>query len=307
METPKNTTCPHCKLPLREYHDFETCSTCGTSYHQRCWEECDGCFSCTVPADNKNALDKSIPWYLYHNNRNLGPLTWEELCSQPGIEPDDLVWNKRLPDWIRVDQVPQLPLKSTEEKKKAEASDLSTAAEADESELPPAAAPDEKEELDRERPEEQLFPEEEAPQWKLGGRVKDPATAAEPPDSAGEAPAWESEPAELGADEPSRAEQIIEQLYPDEVPETPSDLDFLDRKSDIGEKRAPAKNPYRRHIFFGILLALGGAVIAVTTPGLITGREVFYYVAAGWAILIGVIDFFWGIWGSIKYKSREHR
>ena len=52
----------------------------------------------------------SVAWYLFHNNRNMGPLSWEELCSHPDIQPDDLVWNREMPDWVRADQLPDLPL-----------------------------------------------------------------------------------------------------------------------------------------------------------------------------------------------------
>jgi len=111
MSIPGNETCPHCKLPLREYHDFTTCDSCQTSFHDKCWQEGSGCSVCNlVEKTVSTARDKSSSWYLYHKGKNLGPLSWEQLCSQPGIQPDDLVWNGQMPDWIRADQLPNLPL-----------------------------------------------------------------------------------------------------------------------------------------------------------------------------------------------------
>ncbi|NMD43567.1 MAG: DUF4339 domain-containing protein, partial [Firmicutes bacterium] len=112
MSIPKNSTCPLCKVPLREYHDYVTCPTCQISYHEKCWRDHGGCPQCSVVEEEpvSAAPLTSVAWYLFHNNRNMGPLSWEELCSHPDIQPDDLVWNREMPDWVRADQLPDLPL-----------------------------------------------------------------------------------------------------------------------------------------------------------------------------------------------------
>lgn len=303
MEAPKNTTCPHCKLPLREYHDFTTCPTCRTSYHEKCWQECEGCTSCTATAGKKNTLDKSLSWYLFHGNKNLGPLTWEELCGHPGIQPGDLVWNSRLPDWVRADQIPQLPLKRSQEKPGAEPAKKAKAGKM----TPPHAAGEHEGGAltGEEHPGEEPFSEDEVPQWKLGEAVKISERDGELPDDDGGALAAKPSPTEQSPEEPSRAEQILDRLYAGEVPGPPPDTDFLDRKEEYDDKKAGAGRRHTRHIIFGILLALGGTVTAIAATHIATSKEIFYYIAAGWAVVVGIIDFSWGVWGRLKQRAPE--
>lgn len=54
-------------------------------------------------------MDNELTWYLHKGGTNYGPYTWEELCRNR-IEPIDLVWNDTMPDWVRADQIPGLPL-----------------------------------------------------------------------------------------------------------------------------------------------------------------------------------------------------
>ena len=304
MEPPKNTTCPNCKLPLREYHDFVTCPTCGTSYHEKCWQECEGCTSCTVPAGKINALDKSLSWYLFHGNKNLGPLTWEELCSHPGIQPGDLVWNSRLPDWVRADRIPRLPLKRSQEKPEAEPGKKAKSGEM----TPPRKAGGRVAGAlkDEEHPgKEQPFSEDEVPQWKLGEAAKVTEPAGELPGENGGALAGERSQEEQASGEPSRAEQDPDRLYGDEVPGPPPDEGFLDHKEEYEDKIAGAGRTYLRHIICGILLTLGGTVTAVAAAHIATNKEIFYYIAAGWAIVVGVIDFSRGVWIGLKQRAPE--
>lgn len=53
----------------------------------------------------------SEQWYLYKDNQQKGPYSFEQLAreAQQGlIGPADLVWHKNLEGWIRADQVEQL-------------------------------------------------------------------------------------------------------------------------------------------------------------------------------------------------------
>ncbi len=289
MSIPKNNTCPLCKLPLREYHDFVTCSTCQTSYHEKCWQENGGCTLCNVIAGSESkAPIRSFSWYLYHDNRNLGPLTWEQLCSHPGIQPDDLVWNNRLPDWIRADQIPNLPLggglPGNLQEKTEEPGETDKEAALPETVEHPAAVP---------------APSGSARQWKPGGR-KLGGAGRNQGTPAGEQSGGRTENPPR---DPSRTEQIINHLYTEQPPGPPSSYSFLDRQEDYFDERAEMARGYARHVIYGILLVLGGLIAAAATYFYAAEWVTVYYAVACGAILFGVIDFFRGLFGWLKYKS----
>jgi hypothetical protein len=331
MSIPKNNTCPLCKLPLREYHDFLTCSTCQTSYHEKCWQENGGCTLCDVIAGSSSSTPvRSFSWYLYHDNKNLGPLTWEQLCSHPGIQPDDLVWNNRLPDWIRADQVPNLPLggglPGNLQEKTEEPGETDKEAALPETVEHPAAVP---------------APSGSAPRWKPGGAgyrfSPEPAREPEPGETDRDEalPATEAHPAgtpapgsspqgKLGGAgrnhgtpageqpgertenpprDPSRTEQIINRLYTEQPPGPPSSYSFLDRQEDYFDERAEMARGYARHVIYGILLVLGGLIAAAATYFYAAEWVTVYYAVACGVILFGVIDFFRGLFGWLKYRS----
>ncbi len=181
MSVPKNSTCPLCKVPLREYHDYVTCPACQTSYHEKCWRDHGGCPQCSVVEKEpvSAAPLTSVAWYLFHNNRNLGPLSWEELCSHPDIQPDDLVWNREMPDWIRADQLPDLPLVEKSETAEETAEEPGDPAETAPGEAAPA--------LEEPPTAVSAPPGEGAPE-------SDPETGA---DQAGAETAWASEEEDL--------------------------------------------------------------------------------------------------------------
>lgn len=330
MSMLKNDTCPHCKLPLREYHDYATCSQCETSYHEKCWEENGGCTLCDVIARSPDGTpDITTSWYLYHDNKNHGPLTWEQLCSHPGIQPDDLVWNSRLPNWIRADQVPNLSLAGgspgkREDEDKTEkhvetgkggispgTGEHSAGTPASANGSPqwklggagyrfspkPVSEPDPGE-RDRAIPEAGVqppatpAPSDSTPQWKLGGaRGKLETSVVElPGGNAGKPPPS------------SRTEQIIDNLYQDQPPGPTTGPSFLDRQEDSFDEEAETARSYSRHMVYGIFLVLGGLAAATSTYYYAVKWETLCYAAAGGAILIGVIDFFHGLFGRLKYR-----
>lgn len=269
MAAPENSTCPHCKLPLREYHDFITCPTCRTSYHERCWQENGGCPRCATAAapmaeDNP---DGALSWYLFHDHKNLGPLTWEQLCSHNGIQPDDLVWNSRLSDWIKAGEIPDLPLgrrspESGGKPAKGQGAAAETAATA-------AAASGE----------------------SAAGGGGGMAESTPPLQQKGD---------RLGDQNSTLAEQILEQLYANEtcgpVPEDP----VPDNETTAGGEIRRAANGHIRHIIYGALLSLGGLIVLVATTHNPAERSIFFYIASGWALLFGIADLLFGVVGILK-------
>ncbi len=321
MSVPNNSTCPHCKLPLREYHDFITCPTCQTSYHDKCWEESNGCTRCsTVTGSAGGDVVETVSWYLYHSNKNLGPLTWEELCSQPGIQPDDLVWNSRLPDWIRADQLPNLPLvpaapvETDRVKVGSTTAALDSAAEKEirampvEEKKPPALQPGSPGGALQRRQEETAphtgfspgaFPEAERTETAgvttLPAANEYPQLAPPPPDGvikwklAETAASRVRRPSGPPAEEtgslsrnPARTEQILDHLYKDQPAESqlPPEPSFLDRKEDYYDKRSEKARSYADHIFYGILLALVGSGVGAATYLYAADWESMYYTVA---------------------------
>ena len=57
---------------------------------------------------------------------------------------------------------------------------------------------------------------------------------------------------------------------------------------------------YKRHMFYGFLWAAGGTVVTVATYSAASGGG--YYLVAWGAILFGLIDFFRGLFGWMKYS-----
>ena len=344
MSVPNNSTCPYCKLPLREYHDFITCPSCETSYHEKCWEENGGCYSCSIVTGTADSeAIEALSWYLYHGNKNLGPLTWEELCSQPGILPDDLVWNSRLPDWINADQIPNLPL-GTCSPAPAEPEEIDSTAPAGGSVTANkvAASPVETEEQRAAHPD---LPDSTL-QWQQDGTthlfdsLTDPVPETEAAAGDGPLPAadehgflppppgdgvikWKlagtsassrrksDEPSGEGAEsisrDPSRAERILDHLYREEPADSLPEPSFLDRKEDYYDERLERAHRYASHIIYGILMVLGGFAAGGAAYLYAAHWESMYYMGAiavsGAVALFGIIDFFRGLLGWLKYRG----
>ncbi len=329
MGISKNTTCPFCKIPLREYHDHVTCSTCETSYHKKCWEDNGGCALCNViPGTPGDTPDKSANWYLYHNNKNLGPLTWEQLCSHPGIQPGDLVWNNRLPGWIRADQLPDLPSGGPSGMPAVEAeerlgTDKDTAF--PETGERPAAAP---------------APSSGSTQWRSGGAGyrfspkparepehrdtgKDaalPATGERPaavPAPSGGSPQWRLGGAGQKGEMPTgeqpspwsetqirasfQNEHILDQLYADETSGPLASYGYLESRNYYDEQAELARK-YSRQMLFGILWVLGGLLVTAGTFFSAVNRGTGYYIITWGAIIYGALEFFYGLVGWLKYR-----
>lgn len=311
MNALKNNSCPFCKLPLRDYHDYVTCSKCRTSYHKKCWTENGGCTLCNIdaaPASETSA--RTLSWYLYHGNRNLGPLTWEELCSRPGIQPDDLVWNSSMPRWIRAAEIPNLllegslPDEAVERENEAGENDIKAVVLPTREEQP-AVVPPSPESRTEQEPDEAwapLSPEEtleadgtvEAIEEEAFAAVEESAAATpletdtapkEKPGGAGRGRS--SSPAEQPDEEggnlsrdPARTERIIDQIFEDQpAAATQPEPGYIDGKVDhyddcdydYDREPGPALK-FAGPMITGILLALGGAAAAAA----------FYLNAAGW-------------------------
>lgn len=63
------------------------------------------------------------------------------------------------------------------------------------------------------------------------------------------------------------------------------------------DQRQALSNAYFRHIIAGILWCVGGAVLTAVTLALGNGSGVIFWGA----ILFGVVDFFRGLFGWIRY------
>ena len=346
MSVPNNSTCPYCKLPLREYHDFITCPSCETSYHEKCWEENGGCYSCSIVTGTADSeAIETLSWYLYHGNRNLGPLTWEELCSQPEILPDDLVWNSRLPDWIRADQIPNLPL-GTGSPVSTEPEEIESTALAGDSVIAKkvSAAPagvEEQRAAPPDLPDSTLqwqqdgttlhFDPSPAPVRETGAaaaagdsalQAADEHTALPPPpedgvikwklaETAASRRSKSSEPSGEGTEslsrDPARAERILSHLYEDEPADSLPEPSFLDRKEDYYDERLERASRYARHIVYGILLALTGIAAGGAVYLYAAHWENMYHTGAlaisGAISLFGIVDFFRGLLGWLKYRG----
>jgi hypothetical protein len=72
------------------------------------------------------------------------------------------------------------------------------------------------------------------------------------------------------------------------------------RESPEGRKVMADK--YARHMLYGILWAVGGGAVTIVTFSLASEQGGTYFIAWG-AILFGIIDFFKGLFGWLKYKS----
>lgn len=326
MSIPKNSICPICRVPLREYHDFVTCETCQTSYHEKCWRESGGCPSCDVVEESVSVESPAIVfWYLFHNNRNLGPLTWEELCSHPGILPDDLVWNKEMPDWIRADQVPDLPLvkktPETPDEKVGETEEPKVEETTPEIEEHPTAET---------KPSEKDFPDPDdggylfSPGSDQGSETGEPnmeaatlemeeypATETSPLESTPpERFEMEQDPKAIAVETPaipletelpelSHSEQLVEQIYTGDKPVGRS---IGAAELEDPDDRMKAALGHARRLIAGILLFLGGAIAAATTYFYAPVSGTIYYLISAGAIVFGVIGFFSGLFGWLKLK-----
>lgn len=339
MSIPKNGICPLCKVPLREYHDYVTCPSCETSYHEKCWQNNNGCPICDIIEEPVSASPPaSVFWYLFQNNRNLGPLSWEELCHKPDIQPDDLVWNREMPNWVRADRIPDLPL--MKEAEEIEEPDPEMAPPEAKEPFPEETAPAEEPVPEKEtEKEEDLFapkpdggeePELEAaapevetaplpesiPLEPVSEPLTEKSELEEAPPEAEElfpeeiAPAEEPVPETRTAEplagpaeaEPlhlSRTEQLIEQIYADQGVEQG---DSSAAKMENPAERAKATLIHARQVIAGIMLVLGGAIAAATTYFYAPVSGTIYYLIAVGAIVFGVAGFFRGLSGWLKLK-----
>ena len=53
----------------------------------------------------------SQEWYVFQNEQQKGPYTWEQLWQQASsgaLRPDDMIWNEELEGWVQGGQVPGL-------------------------------------------------------------------------------------------------------------------------------------------------------------------------------------------------------
>lgn len=318
MNALKNDSCPFCKLPLRDYHDYITCAKCRTSYHEKCWEENGGCTLCDVPAGPASAgTAETLSWYLYHGNRNLGPLTWEELCRHPGIQPDDLVWNSSMPRWIRAAGIPDLLLKgtlpgeATEKENEAGESNLDAVVLPVREEQPAAVPPSPEGGIERE-PDgawAHLSPDEILEAAGTAAAIEERAFAAveesaaatpletdtapkEKPGGAGRSrsPSPAEQPDKEGGSlsrDPARTERIIDQLFEDRPAAAQPDPNYIDGKVDhyhdydYDYDREPGPVlKYACSMITGILLALGGGAAAAAVYLNAAGWGQHYHIAA---------------------------
>ena len=76
---------------------------------------------------------------------------------------------------------------------------------------------------------------------------------------------------------------------------------YAEQYKNSPEGRQVMASKYKRHMLYGILWAVGGTVVTVATYSAASGGGV--YVIAWGAIVFGIIDFFRGLFGWLKYKD----
>jgi len=76
---------------------------------------------------------------------------------------------------------------------------------------------------------------------------------------------------------------------------------YAEQYKNSPEGRQAMAGKYKRHMLYGILWAVGGTVVTVVTYSAARGGGV--YVVAWGAIIFGIIDFFRGLFGWLKYKD----
>ena len=67
------------------------------------------------------------------------------------------------------------------------------------------------------------------------------------------------------------------------------------------EGRQAMASQYKRHMLYGILWAAGGMAVTIATYEA-ASEGGFYFIAWG-AVIFGIIDFFRGLFGWLKYKD----
>ncbi|NLA27574.1 MAG: DUF4339 domain-containing protein [Firmicutes bacterium] len=330
MSAPGNDSCPFCKLPLRDYHDYVTCPECQTSFHEKCWEENNGCTLCNLRATPESEISATtLSWFLYHSNRNLGPLTWEELCSHPAIQPDDLVWNNSMPTWVRAAEIPNLLPKDTladepaERENQAGKNNIDAVLPVKEKE--PAAAPPSPEGRKGQEPDGTLETSGTEAIEKRAFDVVEKSAAATPletdtapKEKPGGADRSVSSPLVTEPNKertipdrhPSRAEQIVGQLYGDQLSHTSPETSFLEREEEYYYEEEPVLDrKFAGPVIAGILLILGGGAATAAAYFHTVGWDNLYHIAAialaGAVTLLGVVNLFRGISLWRKNRSQE--
>jgi hypothetical protein len=104
-----------------------------------------------------------------------------------------------------------------------------------------------------------------------------------------------------------RKEKIVKNLVKQGLPESEA-MQFvgsIEREIEL-YKNSPAgrqemAKKYARHMLFGFLWAAGGTIVTAATYQAASGGGT--YVIAWGAILFGIIDFFWGLFGWLKYRD----
>ena len=110
---------------------------------------------------------------------------------------------------------------------------------------------------------------------------------------------------ELG--EGKSREKIVKELVKQDWPEE-SAIEFVNNieqaiteYKDSPEGREVLARKYARHMLYGILWFVGGTIVTVVTYEAASGGGT-YFIAWG-AILFGIIDFFRGLFGWLKYRA----
>lgn len=67
------------------------------------------------------------------------------------------------------------------------------------------------------------------------------------------------------------------------------------------EGRQAMASQYKRHMLYGILWAAGGVAVTIATYAAASPGGV--YIVAWGAVIFGIIDFFRGLFGWLKYKD----
>ena len=75
----------------------------------------------------------------------------------------------------------------------------------------------------------------------------------------------------------------------------------LEQYKESPEGKHILASKYKRHMIYGLLWTIGGTAITIATFSAASGGG-FYIVAWG-AIIWGIIDFFRGLFGWLKYKN----
>lgn len=105
----------------------------------------------------------------------------------------------------------------------------------------------------------------------------------------------------------SRKEKIVKNLAKKGFPESEAmqfvgtiEREMEQYKNSPAGRQEMAKK-YARHMLFGFLWAAGGTIVTVATYNAASGGGT--YVIAWGAILFGIIDFFRGLFGWLKYRD----